>query len=119
MPNRTELLLFIVSFLILCLLHYFFFELRYAWHNKLEDSIFLQQGHAVFLITICLMAAFYPSKILVVIIVPTSLLFPPILRSEVFAPLDSAMLILTGVMTVVFLLLMIWRQRIGRLWPGG
>lgn len=112
MSKKMEVPIFLISFLVICLIHYFFFELRYAWHNKPDDYFFLRHGYAIFLTSILFVAAFYPSKILVVLIVPSSLLFPPFLRNHVFVEPNLAMLIVIAVITMLFLLLMIWRQKL-------
>jgi hypothetical protein len=111
MSRKTKMIFFASVLLVASFIHYFFFEIRYVWYKQPDDYEFLRRGHAVFLIVMVLMIMFYPSKILALLIVPPSLLFPPFFRPEVFVPVDLAMLIVTAVITLAFVLLVIWRQR--------
>jgi hypothetical protein len=79
--------------------------------SKGDIRQFLQYWHFIFLIVIILMMLLYPSKFITLLIVPPSLLLPPFFRPEVFAPVNLAMLIVTAVITLAFVLLVIWRQR--------
>lgn len=113
MSKKMMVFLFVISFIAVCFLHYALLELRYVYYNKPDDYQFLRQGHALFLMVISLMVIFFPSRILAVIVVPISLLFPPVLRQSAFPEHDAAILIGTGIVTFLFLAIMIWRQRLG------
>lgn len=106
------MIVFVGAFLLVCFIHYFFFEIRYVWYKQPDDYQFLRWGHTLFLVAMILMMALYPSKILALLLVPPSMLFPPFLRPAVFAAVDLAMIIVTAILTVAFVLLVVWRQRL-------
>ena len=112
MSIKTEILAFIGVFVVTCFVHYFFFGLMHIFYRQGDIVQLLRIWQVVFLIVMTLMTLFYPSKVMAILIVPASLLLPPFLMPKEFLPVDLAMLIVTAILTVAFVLLVMWRQRL-------
>lgn len=112
MSNGRSIVFFAIVFFAVCFIHYALFEIRYVWYTQPDDYSFLRRGHAFFLLVVFLLVIFFPSKLLVLVLVPLSLLFPPLFRSAVFPGLDIAMSVGIAIVTVLFFLLMNWRQQL-------
>lgn len=68
------------------------FELRYMWYVSRENFIFLRSLFGISLLVIVLLWAFYPSRILVALVVLACFALPPLLRGATFVQLDAASL---------------------------
>ena len=68
------------------------YELRYMWYVSRENFIFLRSIFGVSVLTIILLWVFYPSRILVALVVLACFALPPLLRGAAFVQLDAASL---------------------------
>lgn len=66
-------------------LHFALFKLRYGWYTTEQTSSFLSIGYATCALSILLLWAFYPSRVLVAIAAIFALVFPFIFLPETFA----------------------------------
>src|SRR5216683_3345101 len=74
--------------LIAALVHWTSFELRYMWYVGPAEYLFLRGGYAICLTIILLLLAFFPSRLLVLLVATITFLFPPFLRGDAFVPID-------------------------------
>ncbi len=79
---------FALLVLIAALVHWTSFELRYMWYVGPAEYLFLRGGYAICLTIILLLLAFFPSRLLVLLVATITFLFPPFLRGDAFVPID-------------------------------
>lgn len=71
---------------------WFVFEVRYMWFVDVENFRFLRVGFLVGIGLIIVSWAAYPSRLFVAATGTSLFLFPPILRSSQYVPIDGALL---------------------------
>jgi hypothetical protein len=89
--NKKIFAYFLVVAAVALALHFFLFELRYAWYLNDDDFSFIRIGYGVFLLTVVVAWCFYPSRVLVSVIGAAAFAFPPLLRGGVFASITLGM----------------------------
>lgn len=95
MPGRLTGLW--IAFAILAIMalvvSWFVFEVRYMWFVDIDNFRFLRVGFLVGIGLIIASWAIYPSRLFVAAAGISLFLFPPILRSSQYVPVDGAFLV--------------------------
>lgn len=84
--------LFLLSAVLGLTVFFLAFELRYMWYVSRENFIFLRAIVGGSVLAVLGLWAFYPSRILVALIVAACFTLPPLLRGTTFVQLDAASL---------------------------
>jgi hypothetical protein len=112
MSIKIETFAFVVVFVVTCYVHAVFFGFKHIYYRQGDIVQLVRIWQITFLIVMILMTLFYPSKVIVLLIVPPSLLLLPFLMPEEFSPVDFPMMLVTAIITLAFVLLVVWRQRL-------
>lgn len=79
---------FVVTAIIALVTHFALFKMRYGWYTTDEASAFLSIGYAICLLGVALLWAFYPSRVGVALFGIVALVFPFLVRPEIFVRPD-------------------------------
>lgn len=101
--NRRFWIAFVAISIIALVSTWFVFETRYVWFVNEEEFTFLRYGLLLGMAIIAVLWSVHPSRVLIGLIGVGVFSFPPLLRGEKFAAIDSAFLI--WVFVVVLLLI--------------
>lgn len=86
--KKFRLLTFLAVALLALGVNFMTFELRYMWYVSTNDAQFLRIGYFVCILSIVMFWLLFPSPILVAALGLMGLIFPPLLRSDVFVSVD-------------------------------
>ena len=87
-PLSIKKVLVIVFLALVLLLHYFTFAFRYTWFVSNAEAVFLLGVHLVFVTLIILMWYTRRADKFVPAVVGLSLVYPGIVRTDVYVPID-------------------------------
>lgn len=91
--STTLWIAFAILAIVALVASWFVFEVRYMWFVDVENFRFLRVGFLVGIGLIIVSWAAYPSRLFVAATGTSLFLFPPILRSSQYVPVDGAFLV--------------------------
>jgi len=92
MKVGLRVVVLVTSCLLALAVHFGIFELRYTWYIKSQDASFIFGGYILSILLIGASWIWRPSRFFVGVTGLLALIFPPLLRSDAFAPVDAKFL---------------------------